>query len=192
MVVIGLVFNKDLLHNKMKLNNKTFLIVGGTSGIGEALAQRASSLGANVIIAGRNQKAGLELEAKSNGSIKFKSLDFSLVSNTKSFAKSVKDIDYVIITAGMMRVGGRRDTTEGLDDKMALHYFSRFTLIHSLAPMLEERAKQTGDARVMSVLAAAQGKLVDENDLNLSKNYGVKQCADACTFYNDLMVDVLF
>ena len=176
----------------MNLTNKTFLIVGGTSGIGEALALRASSLGANVIIAGRNQTAGQEMEAKSNGSIKFKPRDFSLVANAKSLAKSVSDIDYLIITAGMMRIGGRRDTAEGLDDKMALHYFSRFALIQSLAPMLEERAKKTGDARVMSVLAAAQGKLVDENDLNLSNNYGVKQCADACTFYNDLMVDVIF
>ena len=179
----------------LSLKNKTFLIVGGTSGIGEAIALKSSSLGARVIVAGRNEQAGLDLEAESKsqkGSIEFKPLDFSLVDNAKDFAKSMsrENIDYLIISAGMARVGGRHETSEGFDDKMALHYFSRFSLIQSMAPILEKVAHDKGEARVMSVLAAAQGKLVDENDLNLKKNYGIKQCADACTFYNDLMVDV--
>lgn len=42
----------------MKLKNKNLLIVGGTSGIGEATAYLSACEGANLIIAGRNEKKG--------------------------------------------------------------------------------------------------------------------------------------
>jgi NAD(P)-dependent dehydrogenase (short-subunit alcohol dehydrogenase family) len=40
------------------LKNKNVLVIGGTSGIGEAIVRRFSFLGASVIISGRNEKNG--------------------------------------------------------------------------------------------------------------------------------------
>ena len=41
-----------------KLKNKTAIITGSTSGIGEGTAKRFAKEGANLILSGRNQKAG--------------------------------------------------------------------------------------------------------------------------------------
>ncbi|KAI8895643.1 hypothetical protein BC833DRAFT_622823 [Globomyces pollinis-pini] len=180
--------------NTLSLSSKKVLVVGGTSGIGEAIATKFASLGASVTIAGRSEKAATQIISDFNksdfekkGSLDFKQVDVSLVSNCKKFSKEVasNSYDYIVLSAGMMRMGGRNETSEGLDDKMALHYYSRFTLIQELAPLLAKKS----DGRILSVLAAGQGHLVDENDLDLKNNYGVKQCADSCTLYNDLMVE---
>jgi hypothetical protein len=132
-----------------------------------------------------------DLSSKGNN-IKFKRLDASLISECKTFVKDLnqESIDYLIITAGIMRLGGRQETSEGLDYKMVLHYYSRFALINECLPLLEKAAKENGEARIMSVLHAGGGRLVNESDLDLKQHYGIKSCADACTFYNDLMVDV--
>lgn len=48
------------------LVNKTALITGGTSGIGEACAKRLASAGARVIIVGRNESIGKAIEKEIN------------------------------------------------------------------------------------------------------------------------------
>ena len=45
----------------MKLRNKTFIITGATSGMGKAIALTFAKEGANLILSGRNEKAGKEL-----------------------------------------------------------------------------------------------------------------------------------
>ena len=50
------------------LVNKTALITGGTSGIGEACAKQLASAGARVIIVGRNEGKGKAIEKEINGS----------------------------------------------------------------------------------------------------------------------------
>jgi len=45
----------------MNIQNKTFIVTGGSSGLGEASAKRLSSLGANVVIADLNAEAGTAL-----------------------------------------------------------------------------------------------------------------------------------
>lgn len=45
----------------MKLKNKTFIVTGATSGMGKAIAIALANEGANLILSGRNEKAGKEL-----------------------------------------------------------------------------------------------------------------------------------
>jgi len=90
-------------------------------------------------------------------------------------------------------MGGRKDTPEGFDDKMAVHYYGRYSLIRELLPLLRSTAdtEPPHTVRVMVVLAAGKGKLVYDGDYDLKQHYGMGECADACSLYNDLMVEDL-
>jgi len=48
----------------MKFQNKTFIVTGATSGMGKAIALEFAKEGANLILSGRNEKAGIELAQK--------------------------------------------------------------------------------------------------------------------------------
>jgi NAD(P)-dependent dehydrogenase (short-subunit alcohol dehydrogenase family) len=177
--------------------------VGGTSGIGEGIARHLALLRANVIIAGRNSKSAAHLETSfkninPEGHFEFTPIDLSLISDTRRFARDFlatqKQLHYLIITAGMMRFGGRQETPEGIDDKMAVHFYGRLSLIRELLPILRATAKNEEiphTVRVLVVLAAAHGKLVHDGDYDLKEHYGLKEAADACSLYNDLMVEEL-
>jgi NAD(P)-dependent dehydrogenase (short-subunit alcohol dehydrogenase family) len=168
---------------------KTAVCVGGTGGIGRAIAENLASRSIKVIVVGRNESEGKNvvegIKAK-GGNAQFVKFDAVLLNNIPQFVSDLKleKIDYLVHSAGMLRLGGRRNTIEELDDKMSLHYYSKFALIDECLPLL----KNSSDARVLNVFAAGQGKLHDENDLGLDKNYTLTAAADSCTLYNDLMV----
>jgi hypothetical protein len=101
------------------------------------------------------------------------------------------------------------DSEEGIDKKMALHFYSRFDLPprrkswktnyeirfllgNLLLPKIEKAVERGEDGRVLSVLAAGYGGPIDMDDLGLKKSYGLKRKADSATTYNDLMVEVFF
>lgn len=85
---------------------------------------------------------------------------------------------------------GFTPTTEGIDQKLALHYFSRVAFIDRLMPLLEA----SDDARVMTVLSAGVHSPYKhfQDDFELSKgNYSLRNAADAAGTYNDIAVDML-
>ncbi|KAJ3275250.1 hypothetical protein HDV01_000977 [Terramyces sp. JEL0728] len=177
--------------SKVDLSGKTALIVGGTAGIGQGIAIQLAKLNANVVIAGRNAKAAEEIinGLPRSSSHSFEKIDFSLLKDTRRFAENFKEkytnLDYLVITAGVMRTTGRQETEEGIDDKMAVHYYSRARLILDLLPVMKK------GSRVLSVMAAAQGSLVTETDFDLKNSYTVYNVSQACPLYNDLLVDKL-
>jgi NAD(P)-dependent dehydrogenase (short-subunit alcohol dehydrogenase family) len=71
---------------KNTLHNKTIVISGGTKGLGKALVKECVRLGANVVIGGRDEGAGLDLTkwAKGmQGKVHFVNSDLRKVSNCK-------------------------------------------------------------------------------------------------------------
>ncbi|EPZ36387.1 NAD(P)-binding domain-containing protein [Rozella allomycis CSF55] len=194
------------------------VVVGGTSGIGQGIAIKLASLNAKVIIAGRNAEALAPMNDKIDEfypkapKIEFKKVDLLEFADINRFTSdlnnSLPKIDYLILTAGIMRMGGRQDTLSGLDDKMTVHYYSKVVVIKNLIPLLQrsfgavaviknlipllQRSFGAGNhPKVLSVFAAGLGRMVDKNDLDLKHCYSLKNAADACSLYNDLMVQEL-
>ncbi|MEN6350542.1 MAG: SDR family oxidoreductase, partial [Syntrophomonas sp.] len=81
------------------LENKKILIVGGSSGIGLALAKQVYKFGARVIIASRSavEQHGMLAGAIGDG---IETLSFNITSDceTKSLMDAVEQIDHLIIT----------------------------------------------------------------------------------------------
>jgi len=106
-------------------------------------------------------------------------------------SSKVEKINYLCMSPGILSFKGKDDTEEGIDRKLALHYYSRFLLANMLIPKLDKAVDKGEEARVLTVLSAGLGRPIDVDDLGLKVNAGLKRKADAAVTYNDLAVEEL-
>ncbi|THG96996.1 hypothetical protein EW026_g4937 [Hermanssonia centrifuga] len=182
------------------------VFVGGTSGIGAGMARafaRHRNGDAHIILVGRNRAAAEEVIAsfpkppagKEDAKHEFVECDVSLMRNVRKTAAGLVErlpkLNFLVLTAGMMTLKGRDETDEGIDRKLALHYYSRWRFTYDLMPLLQ-KAKDAGeDAKVMTVLSAGlEAGPIDLNDLGLKKTFSLPNAARSASTYNDLMVKV--
>jgi NAD(P)-dependent dehydrogenase (short-subunit alcohol dehydrogenase family) len=180
------------------------LFVGGTSGIGQGIAEafaRHTKGNAHIVIIGRNRAAADSIISQfpkpvdgSQISHEFVQCDVTALKNVHSVTQSLVErypkINFLVMSTGVMTTNGREETEDGIDRKLAVHYYSRFKFINDLLPSLK-RAKEAGeDAKVLSVFSAGKGGEIDVNDLGLKKGYTLAAAALQATTYNDLMLKV--
>jgi hypothetical protein len=179
------------------------VFVGGTSGIGKAMVERFARFtkgNSSIIIVGRNRAAAETIfaslpSAAGTSAREFIQCDASLMSNVHTTSQEIlsryNKINYLILTPGILSLKGRDDTSEGIDKKLAVHYYARWRFIYDLLPSLE-RAKEAGEeAKTVSVLAAGKGGEIDVDDLGLKKSFSLSNAAMAAPTYTDLMLEVI-
>ncbi|KAL3666593.1 hypothetical protein V7S43_008220 [Phytophthora oleae] len=167
--------------------SKHALVVGASSGIGRAVALEVAPLVTNLTLASRSCPDDLIPSIKARNptiNVTHEKLDVSSLREVRKFTDRHKDagFDWIVMSPGILSLNGRTETSEGLDVKMATHYYGRFMIIHDLLPTLNRPG-----VRVLNILAAATGGNPDVNDLDLKKTYSIKRCADFTTTYSDLM-----
>ncbi|XP_006456299.1 hypothetical protein AGABI2DRAFT_180977 [Agaricus bisporus var. bisporus H97] len=181
----------------------TAVFVGGTAGIGRAMVENFGNrtLGdANIVIIGRNRAAAEEIIAQlpkskdPNVKHEFVQCDVSRMKNVRDATQQVLSrhpkINFLVLTAGLMSTKGRNETEEGLDVKLAVHYYSRWAFIKGFMPALEKAIEGKEDGKVISVLAAGEGQgRIDMTDLGLARTFSLSRAASHAATYNDLMVD---
>lgn len=162
------------------------LVVGGTSGVGYGMACRlaAQAPSSSVIISGRTKPSSIP-----HANIDFRPLDASSMRQIKQYTDTLKStlpgkLDYLVMTQGIMTTGGRDETPEGIDRKMALHTYGKQLLIRELLPILSDDAKVIV---VLDSLAGSPTKLIWD-DLDLKTHFTLGKAADHCTSMNDAMV----
>ncbi|KAF9443918.1 NAD(P)-binding protein [Macrolepiota fuliginosa MF-IS2] len=181
----------------------TAVFVGGTSGIGRAMVDALGSYtdgNTNIVIVGRNRAAADEILAQlpkpTNPQVKheFIQCDVTRMKNVHTTTQAILSrhpkINFLVLTAGIMTTKGRDETEEGLDTKLAAHYYSRWTFINELLPALKKASSDQEDAKVLSVFSAGHGGgEIDMDDLGLKKDFSLSRAASNATTYNDLMID---
>ncbi|EPQ50865.1 NAD P-binding protein [Gloeophyllum trabeum ATCC 11539] len=182
------------------------LFVGGTSGVGQACAKAFACVtngNAHIIVCGRNRAAGEATIASfpkpstTSGEQKWKhefvECDASLMRNvhrtTSDLLARLDRLNFLSVSPGIFSVNGRTETEEGLDRKLAVHYYARWKFIHDLMPLLRKAKERGEDAGVLTILGAGSGGPIDLNDLGLKKNYTLSNAAKSSITYNDLMVE---
>ncbi|KAJ7587335.1 hypothetical protein C8J56DRAFT_77975 [Mycena floridula] len=178
------------------------IFVGGTSGIGQAMAEnfaRYTNGNARIVIIGRNQLAAEETFAKfpkpsnPNASTEFISCDATLMKNVNSVTNEILSripkINFLVMSPGFLSMAGREETEEGIDKKLAVHYYARWKFTRELMPALTKASEEGEDAKVFSVLAANAGTAIDLDDLGLKKSYSLSKAASQATAYNNTMVE---
>jgi hypothetical protein len=114
----------------------------------------------------------------------------NVVAAASEVKSKVKTLNYLVLSQGVFNMQGRSDTSEGIDVKLALHFYSRWKFVDELLPLLQAAANNDQESRVMTVLAAGHGRKVDLDDLGLKKKYSLSAAAYQATTYNELFVQV--
>jgi NAD(P)-dependent dehydrogenase (short-subunit alcohol dehydrogenase family) len=188
----------------VSLLGKTAIVTGGTSGLGHAVASRLAAAGASVTIVGRDAlRAETVLAEMRTYSASFHPTPthafvqcdtFLLVNVRACVAKLLTThptLDHLVLSHGMATIQGFTPSpSEGLDQKLTLHVYSRAAFAKGLLPALS----LSPSPRVLSVLSAGvhhpyKNYLADP-ELSLG-SYSTKNAADAAGFYNDIFLDQL-
>ena len=127
------------------LQNKTALITGAGSGIGQAIALTFASQGAQVIVVDRDEAAGtitMEQIHALGGQARFVLLDVSDAAASLALAGRLPVLDVLVNNAGIGHVGNLLGTTAlDLDQLHAVNVRGPFNLCKAFVPAMLERGR---------------------------------------------------
>lgn len=159
-----------------KIEGKTAIITGGTSGIGYETARGLVEMGCHVILTSRSEaKARDVAKSLSGDSAKVKGfgLDLANPASVKGFgnevSKDLDKLDILINNAGLI-AGKRLETPEGFEYTLAANYLGPYLLTRLMMPKLEA-ADSYRIINLSSELYRNAKKGLDFSDLQLRKGY---------------------
>jgi NAD(P)-dependent dehydrogenase (short-subunit alcohol dehydrogenase family) len=141
------------------IKDKKVLVVGGTSGLGQAIALESVKKGAKVCVVGRSFK-------DDPNQIDFIKADLSLMKEAKRIGETVEPADLVVLTTGIIPYGNRTTSEEGIEMDMAVSYLSRLVLLKYLVPRLNK-----GSRVFIMGFPGSNQKNFNLEDLNSEKSY---------------------
>jgi NAD(P)-dependent dehydrogenase (short-subunit alcohol dehydrogenase family) len=156
------------------MKDKTVVITGATSGIGEVAADRLAQKGARIVFVARDHARGQEtlkhlraIAGHDSHAVHY--ADLTRLSEMKRVAKAIADsepeIDVLINNAGAL-FNARQVTEDGLEKTFALNHMSYFVVTNLLLDKLRQ------GARVVSTASDAhKGAKLNFNDLQSEKGY---------------------
>jgi hypothetical protein len=149
--------------DELDLSSKRLLVIGGTNGLGRAIAGLAMARGTDVTVVGRTLRQFPE------GQPKFVRADLSLMADALRLGEdlAVEDIDVVLFTAGIIAAKTREETAEGIERDMAVSFLNRVAILKRLSSRLGiARPPGAPQPRVFVMGSPGSGALGNPDDLN--------------------------
>jgi dehydrogenase/reductase SDR family protein 12 len=153
------------------LAGSTVLVTGATGGLGRETVETLASLGARVVLVGRDQARLDDVRARlieQHREDRFPTFaaDMASLEGVRSMAAAIRAseprLDVLVDNAGAI-YPQRTSTVDGLEASMALLAVGPFTLVAGLLPLLE----QSPDARVIAVTSGGMyTQSLDVDDLD--------------------------
>lgn len=156
----------------MEIRNKTFLVTGGASGLGEATARALVAAGGRVVIADINQETGEAVRDSLGEAAEFSPTDVSLADSVRAAIQTARDsfggLDGAVSCAGV----GPPSKVLGKDGPHSLELFERvvrinlvgtFNVLRLSAEAMAENEPDVGGERGVVVntasVAAFEGQI---------------------------------
>ena len=142
----------------MELTNKTVIITGGGSGIGEAISHKFAANGAKVYIlevnTGQAESVVNRIREK-NGQAQYHKCDVSNQNNVNEVIKSIANgtpIDILVNNAGIAHVGTAETTTEADMDRLyQVNVKGMYNCMHAIIPLM----KKNGGGVILNMASIA-------------------------------------
>jgi NAD(P)-dependent dehydrogenase (short-subunit alcohol dehydrogenase family) len=143
------------------LSGKRVAVVGGTDGLGRAIARLAAQRGAEVTVVGRT------FRDEGTPGLRFLRADLSSMKEATRVGDELDaaTLDVVVLTTGIFAAPAREVTAEGIERDMAVSTLCRHAILKRLAPRLRPRT------RVFVMGFPGAGNLGDPTDLNAERRY---------------------
>ena len=187
-----LIYTLGVCKSKSRMDGKTVIITGCTSGIGKETARDLVKRGARVIMACRNTDIANRLKDEfvkesNNNNIAVRKLDLSSLQSIREFAQQINQeesrLDVLIHNAGTAETFRKKVTEDGLEMTMATNYFGPFLLTHLLIGLL----KRSKPSRIVVVAS----ELYRIASLNLN-NINPTSTLPAYLYYVSKYADIVF
>ncbi|CAD5110778.1 DgyrCDS144 [Dimorphilus gyrociliatus] len=177
-------------HSDARLDGKTVVITGGSSGLGLETARNLCSRGARVIIGCRDKKKAEEalIDVKSScksALVSYFHLDLASLSSVRKFVQELKDsnirVNILINNAAVVGVPYQK-TIDGFEYIFGVNYLGHFLLTNLMLDLLEARA------RIINVSAHAHifGH-IDFDNLMMDRGFN-----SIVAYFNSKLAMVLF
>ncbi|HEY4409240.1 MAG TPA: SDR family NAD(P)-dependent oxidoreductase [Acidimicrobiia bacterium] len=153
---------------RLDLSSKKLAVIGGTNGLGRAIAQQALARGAEVTVVGRTFR-----DHPGRG-LTFMRADLSSMREAVRVGLELpaEDFDVALFTTGIIAAPKREETSEHIERDLAISYLSRLAILQGLSPRLgSARVDGAPRPRVFIMGSPGLGALGDPGDLNSEKNY---------------------
>ena len=167
------------------LEGMNIAIVGGTNGIGHALALGVLAKGARVKIVGRTSR-----NAATPG-LSFVAADLSSMAAARRVAQdlSASSLDVLVFTNGVMAGRQRRVTSEGIEYDLAVSYLSRYIILREVASTLgEARPMPARKPRVFLMGFPGTDQTGSVDDFNSERAYSLMTAHSNTVVGNEALV----
>jgi NAD(P)-dependent dehydrogenase (short-subunit alcohol dehydrogenase family) len=171
----------------MTMKGTVALVTGATAGIGFYTAQALVTLGARVVVTGRDTERGEAAARQLAGcawhdQVRFLAADHATVADNQALAeqlgRELDRLDVLVNNVGSPPSGQRRQTPDGYETTLAVNFVGPAVLTTGLLPLL----RQSAPARVVTVVSSAHTmwKRDPFEDLHAQQRYvGVEAYARA-------------
>jgi NAD(P)-dependent dehydrogenase (short-subunit alcohol dehydrogenase family) len=152
----------------LDLSSKKLAVVGGTNGLGRAIAQQAVARGAEVTVVGRTFRDDPATR------LAFVAADLSSMREAIRVGRELpaESFDLVLFTTGIIAAKTREETPEHIERDVAISYLSRLAVLQGLSPRLgSARDADAPRPRVFVMGSPGTGEIGNPDDLNSEKSY---------------------
>jgi len=155
------------LPAKIDFSGKKIAIVGGTGGIGRALARQFAAKGAEVTVVGRT------FRDEGVAGIKPLLADLSKMKEAERVGQMLpaEELDILIFTTGIFADYVRQETADGLEQDVAIGYLNRLVILRNMASRLSQPRADRKRPRVFIMGYPGTNRQAAVDDLNCEKSY---------------------
>ena len=178
-----------------RLDGKTVLVDGASSGLGLAVAEDCARRGAKVIMACRSgipEKGELVKKRTGSENVHMLHVDFSDVNSIRKLVSEVKQtlapIDILVCNAGIVPKESRK-TPQGLEEMFMVNYFSKFIFVNLL---LEQECFSTGSSAIPRIIFVSSEShrnpaQFEWDTFGFYEPYGIKKSVERYGYYKLLL-----